>query len=144
LPATRGRIDHHEKGNQPVDEVDMEYELMLRLVVEKPPAGVDFGLQKGRGREYETIQRQRSTLKDLQFDFTVRARVGRKAGVPDFLGAIVQGSPTERFVYVDIGTYAGQKDALWSRRLKVPLSGITWGLIRTQLRLPARFLKPGS
>ncbi len=108
----------------------MEYELMPRIVLEKPPAGVDFGLQKGRGSEYEVIQRQKSTTTDLQFDFTVHARVGRKGGAPDFLGALVQGPPAERFVYVDIGTYAGQRGSPWNRRLKVPLSGITWSLIR--------------
>lgn len=37
----------------------MERELTLRIVLEKPLAGVDFGLQKGRGSEYETIQKQR-------------------------------------------------------------------------------------
>jgi hypothetical protein len=41
----------------------------------------------------------------------------------------VQGPAGERFVYLDIGTYAGQKDSCWSRRLKVPLSGITWDII---------------
>ena len=30
-----------------------------------------------------------------------------------------------RFVYVDIGKVAGQMDTPWSRRLKVPLTGIT-------------------
>jgi hypothetical protein len=29
-------------------------------------------------------------------------------------------------VYIDIGTYAGQVETIWSRRLKVPLTGITW------------------
>ncbi|HYJ85907.1 MAG TPA: DUF5990 family protein [Pyrinomonadaceae bacterium] len=33
------------------------------------------------------------------------------------------------FVYIDIGTYAGQKETGWSRRLKVPLRGITWDMI---------------
>jgi hypothetical protein len=37
----------------------------------------------------------------------------------------VQGPPRQRFVYLDIGTYAGQADSAWSRKLKVPLAGIT-------------------
>ena len=38
----------------------MGRELTLRIVLENPPTGVDFGLQKGRGSDYETIQSQRS------------------------------------------------------------------------------------
>jgi hypothetical protein len=33
-----------------------------------------------------------------------------------------------RFIYIDIGTAAGQAD-IWSRRLKIPLTGITWSVI---------------
>jgi hypothetical protein len=41
----------------------------------------------------------------------------------------VQGPTGERFVYLDIGTYAGQKETPWSRRLKIPLRGITGAMI---------------
>jgi hypothetical protein len=111
----------------------MERELALRIVLKKPPAGVDFGLQKGRGNDYETIQIQRSKGQDLNFDFTVRAKASAKApakdSVPNFLGPFVQGPTGERFVYIDIGTYAGQTETCWSRRLKIPLRGITWKMI---------------
>ena len=39
----------------------------------------------------------------------------RKDGLPDFQGPLVQGTPANRFLYVDVGTYAGQKDTPWSR-----------------------------
>lgn len=109
--------------------VTMERELTLRIVLEKPPAGVDFGLQKGWGSDYETIQKQRSTTKDLYFEFTVGLKGSRKDAAPDFSGSLVQGLCGGRFVYLDIGTYAGQENTCWSRRLKVPLSGITWDII---------------
>lgn len=108
---------------------NLERELKLRIILEKPPAGVDFGLQKGRGRDYETIQKQRSEAKDLCFEFTVAVKAKRGDAAPNFLGPLLQGPPGERFVYIDIGTYAGQNDSCWSRRLKVPLSGITWDTI---------------
>ena len=98
----------------------MERELVLRIVLEKPPAGVDFGLQKGQGRDYETVQKQRSTAKDLAFDFTVGVKAGRKGAAPTFVGPFAQGPPAERFVYIDIGSCAGQTDTPWSRRLKIP------------------------
>jgi len=112
----------------------MERELTLRIILEKPPADVDFGLQKGRGNDYETIQIQRFKGKDLRFEFTVRVKSGGKGETPNFLGPIVQGPPGGRFVYLDIGTCAGQTETLWSRRLKIPLRGITWEMIE---ELPA-------
>lgn len=107
----------------------MERELTLRIVLEKPLAGVDFGLQKGRGNNYETIQKQRSKGKNLDFEFTVRVKEGSQDPAPNFLGPLVQGPTDERFVYIDIGTCAGQTETCWSRRLKVPLRGITWDMI---------------
>jgi hypothetical protein len=87
----------------------MEQELKLVIILESPPPGVDFGLQKGSGNDYETIQTQRSKSGDLRFEFEVRVREG-KDGQPNFLGPFAQGSAQQRFVYIDIGTYAGQKN----------------------------------
>lgn len=125
----------------------MESEVTLRIVLEKPPADVDFGLQKGRGSAYETIQKQRSKAKDLQFEFTVGLKPGRKDALPTFLGPLVQGPPAQRFIYVDIGTCAGQTDSCWSRRLKIPLSGITWDMVDRVLVDPKSVLEtrvPGT
>jgi Family of unknown function (DUF5990) len=108
---------------------NMEHELPLRIVLEKPPGGVDFGLQEGRGSNYQTIETQRFKGKDLSFELTVRVKAGRKTSEPNFLGSFVQGPTGERFIYIDIGTFAGQKGTCWSRRLKIPLRGITWEMI---------------
>jgi hypothetical protein len=106
----------------------VQHELTFRVVLEKPPAGVDYGVQVGRGAEYETAQKQRSKGKDLRFEVTVGISSSKPA-VPDFRGPVVQGPLGQRFVYIDIGTYAGQTDTPWSRRLKIPLIGITWDVI---------------
>lgn len=98
-------------------------ELTLRVVLRKPTAGVDFGLQKGRGSNYEVVEKQRSTGKDLKFEFTVDVKTG-KDGAPDFSGPFVQGPRGDRYLYIDIGTCAGQSNTCWSRRLKIPLSCI--------------------
>jgi hypothetical protein len=95
----------------------MEHELTLRIFLETPPAGVDFGVQKGKGNDYQTEQTQRSNGKDLTFEFQVRVRTG--AGAPNFLGPFVHGPTGERFIYIDIGTCAGQTNTVWSRRLKI-------------------------
>jgi hypothetical protein len=102
----------------------------LRIVLEAPPPGVDFGVQKGHGAAYETIETQRSAGGDLSFEFDVDVKATGARGTADFGGPIVQGPRGARFVYIDIGTYAGQQDTPWSRRLKIPLTGITADLIR--------------
>jgi Family of unknown function (DUF5990) len=111
----------------------MERELTLRIVLEKPPAGVDFGVQKGHGNEYETVQTQRAKNRDLLFEFVVQVKEGKDAQ-PNFLGPFAQGPANGRFVYLDIGTYAGQSDTSWSRRLKIPLTGISWQMIEKAVR----------
>jgi hypothetical protein len=111
----------------------MEQELTFRIVLQSPPPGVDFGLQKGRGNDFEVVQKQRSTQGDLRFEFDVRVKEG-KDGSPTLLGPFVQGPPHERFCYIDIGTYAGQTDTPWSRRLKVPFRDITWDVVNQATR----------
>ena len=99
-------------------------EVAFRVKLIKPPAGVDFGLQKGSGNNYETVQKQGSDGQDLRFLFSARLKPGGHSS-PNFLGEFVQGPASNRFIYLDIGTYAGQKDTQWSRRLKILLTGIT-------------------
>lgn len=106
-------------------------EVRLRVVLKRPIPGVDFALQKGRGAKYEVVQKQRSIANsDLTFEFTVTVRMA-KDGAPDFFGPFVQGARGDRYFYLDIGTYAGQTNTEWSRRLKVPLSCLTWDLIES-------------
>jgi len=109
----------------------MTREVTFRILLQKPPAGADFGLQKGRGNAYETVQKQRSAGGDLRFEFVVQAKPGANGGPPNLLGPFVQGPPDARFVYIDIGGAAGQHDTHWRRRLKIPLSAIPWDAIKS-------------
>ncbi len=111
-----------------------DVDVPIRLVLVDPPPGVDFGIQKGRGSRYEAVLVQQRSGPDLAFDFSVTAVGDGIAGVPDFRGPFVQGPRGGRFFYVDVGTYAGQQETCWSRRIKVPLGGIAWPLIRTVIR----------
>jgi hypothetical protein len=101
----------------------MKTQLPIRIILEAPPAGVDYGIQKGNGNKYETIQKQRSDGHDLQFDIAIMIKNADTAA-PDFSGPFVQGPPGSRFIYIDIGTAAGQFGTPWSRRLKIPLTNI--------------------
>ena len=116
-------------------------EVVLRIILKQPTPGADFGLQKGHGSAYEVVQKQRSAGSDLQFEFVVKVKTD-KSGAPDFGGPFVQGSRGDRYFYIDIGSYAGQENTQWSRRLKVPLSCITWELINSGLVLAGKI--PGT
>ncbi|MEQ1798975.1 MAG: DUF5990 family protein [Lacibacter sp.] len=107
----------------------MNQELTLKIVLENPPSGVDYGLQKGSANKYQAIQIQRSSGKNLEFEFVITVKLTND-GLPNFLGEFVQGPPAQRFIYIDIGTYAGQKDTGWSRRLKIPLTEISLNTIK--------------
>ena len=117
-------------------------ELKLRIILEAPPKGVDFGLQRGRGKDYEIVQRQRSNGKDLVFTFSMEVKAGNTQSSPTLAGPFAQGPPTERFVYISSGKYAGQQKSPWGRRLKVPLPSITMAMIKSQTVLEARV--PGT
>ena len=126
----------------------MEVEIILQIVLVKPPKDVDYGVQKGSGNIYETIQKQRSKGTDLSFKFPVTVKGDlKKDTMPKFSGPIVHGPTGGKFVYVDIGTCAGQVGSAWSRRLKVPLYTITWKNIDELIKNPKLYLQtivPGT
>jgi hypothetical protein len=101
----------------------------LHILLQKPVAGIDYGIQKGAGNDYESTQLQRSDGKDLQFSLTINLKEDpQREGEPRFKGPFVQGKPLSQFFYIDVGKYTGQT-AEWGGRMKVPLSGITWETI---------------
>ena len=120
----------------------MGIRLTLRIILESPPAGVDFALQKGSGAIFETVQTQRSKGQNLIFEFQPTIKEGVSDSMAALGGPFVQGPPKKRFVYLDIGTCAGQMDSCWSRRLKIPLAGIPSKFLLTGGVLEARI--PGT
>ena len=115
----------------------MESEITLRIILTSPIPGVMWGLQKGSGNKYETVQKQTCTSGDMSFNFTIKIKGdSSKDKLPKFSGSYVQGPSDNKFIYIDIGTYAGQTNTIWSRRLKIPLTGITWEDIGSCIRNP--------
>ena len=109
----------------------MSKDVRLKVTLVNPPAGIDFGLQTGSGNNYEKMQIQRSgPHTNLTFQFTIAIKGEKsKDKFPKLSGPFVQGNAGDKFVYIDIGTAAGQTNTPWSRRLKIPLTGITWDII---------------
>lgn len=100
----------------------------LRIIVVSPIAGVAYGVQEGKGTGYKVSLLQMSTDRDLVFDIQVPVKK-LESGQTNFVGPLVQGPPAGRFVYLNIGKLAGQLGSTWDRRLKVPLTGITWAMV---------------
>ena len=117
----------------------------LRIVVEQPPAGVQWRLQQGQA---ELVAPTRVTSDAVHFEFALRVGPPRD-GLPNFLGPAAQGPADGRFVYINSGRRAAQQGTGWDRRAKVPLRGITAALLDAALAaeghlLEARFAGTGK
>lgn len=95
----------------------------------RPALGVTFALQQGRGNLVAPVK---ATATSLVFEFPVSV-ADAASQPPRFTGEFAQGPPGGRFVYVNSGTMAGQADSCWTRRAKVPLTGIGRTLLRSAL-----------
>src|SRR5215510_947900 len=104
-------------------------ELKLRIRVEAPPSNVLFQMQHGRGGLVPSVRRSSTSI---DFEFSVRVGT-QKDGLPNFLGPFAQGPTRARFVYINSGTLAGDMQSCWTRRAKVPLTGISWALVKKAL-----------
>lgn len=102
----------------------------LRITVVRPLPGVTLKLQRGA---QDCVPPSLRSPDSVSFDFELRLKdEGGGAGALRWLGEHAQGSPADRFVYVNVGRRAGQTDTAWDRRAKVKLAGIT----RAQVQLP--------
>lgn len=107
----------------------MATSITLRLVVRNPVPGVTLRVQRGRDALVPPVAAAPGAV---IFEFPVEVTVRADGGVT-LRGREVQGPPTGRFVYVNAGTYAGQPDAAYGRRAKVPLTALGADLIAAAL-----------
>jgi hypothetical protein len=96
-------------------------EVHLRVVVRNPPAGIAFAMQSGRDG---LIAPTSATKAKLTFEAAVKLRAAAD-GALKLSGPTVQGSGDARFVYINSGQRAGQKDTCWDRRAKVMLTTLS-------------------
>ena len=98
-------------------------EIRMRIVIEQPVAGVMHSLQSG---DDKVLDPKRSAAGEpLSFDFPVRIAPG-----PKFFGDQVRREgPVRRFVYIRIGTMAGDCLSPWSRRMKIDIHDIAQDLL---------------
>src|SRR5688572_4571860 len=102
----------------------MKSNVHLRIIVTNPPAetGTRFGLQDKSGDiRAATLTSEQSAA----FECDVTASDAGDRSEPNFLGPYTHGPPTARFLYLSHGT----RGPGWIKRIKIPLSSITWSMI---------------
>jgi hypothetical protein len=128
----------------------MPVEIPIRIVFVDAPPGVQYSLRKGKD---ELVAPRRSTGGDLPFELALTLKGQQPDGSPNFSGCFANGTPTERFVRINIGTIAGDWTSCWTRAAKIPISGITWELVEEvqatpgaviEGRFPGRSKRDGS
>ena len=95
--------------------------VQMRILVAGPPAGVRFAVQRGKS---ELLEPSAERVETIQFDFSLRLGSPLPDGSINFLGEFAQGSPSDRFIYINSGTLAGQASSCWIRRAKLKLASI--------------------
>jgi len=122
------------------------FTVQVRIIMEHPVPGVSIMLQRGATARAERLPAVASSPDALAFDIHLDIEGSLPDGRPRLLGAFVQGPPAARFVYLCVGQAAGQIGSEWNRRVKVPLGGISWELLRElprEGRLEARIAGRG-
>jgi hypothetical protein len=114
----------------------MPQHVTLRIVVRHPLPGVALRVQRGRD---ELVAPAAASPEAVTFDLRLEALPGPDGGVR-LRGPEVQGPPSGRFVYVNVGRRAGQADSEWERRAKVPLGGVTADVVNGALARPGALI----
>ena len=98
-------------------------EIRMRIVIEQPVIGVRHSLQSGDDKILDP--KASGAGEALVFDFPVRIAPG-----PKFFGDQVRREgPARRFVYIRIGTMAGDCMSAWTRRMKIDIHDIPQDLL---------------
>ena len=98
-------------------------EIRARIVIEQPVPGVLHSLQEGDDKPLDPKRSQAG--EPLAFDFPLRIAPG-----PKFFGPQVRREGSlRRFVYIRIGTAAGDRASPWTRRMKIDIHQIEQALL---------------
>ena len=102
-------------------------EIRARIVIEQPVPGVLHSLQQ----DDAPLDPQRSKAGEpLAFDFPLRIAPPKDDQGPKFFGPQVRREgPVRRFVYIRIGTAAGDRASPWTRRMKIDIHDIAPALL---------------
>lgn len=102
-------------------KADSAQSVRMRILVVDTPPEVRFAVQRGRSDLLEPLD---DPQESLRFEFSLRLGSPLSTGAANFLGEFAQGPSSDRFVYINSGTLAGQADSPWTRRAKLKLATI--------------------
>jgi len=97
-----------------------------RIVIERPVPGVLHSLQED---DAPLDPKQSRTGEPLAFEFTLEVERPEGGSAKFFGGQVRREGPVRRFVYVRIGTAAGQRLSPWTRRMKIDIHDIDPALL---------------
>ena len=117
---------------------EMSTELQLILTLTAFPPGVVFAVQQGRDGLWPPYA---ASAESISFAITMDIGPALADGSFNFRGPFAQGTPADRFVYVNSGGYAGQQNTPWERRAKIQLGGIPRGLVEAAAGDPDRAIE---
>jgi len=100
-------------------------DVRLRIAVTNAPMdmGTSFGLQDKSGAIRPGTLR---SMHSVVFECDAKASDRGDGSEPNFLGRYAHGTTTARFLNISHGARGGTG---WIKRIKVPLSSITWSMI---------------
>jgi hypothetical protein len=103
-----------------------QVEVRARIVIERPVAGVLHSLQEGDDAPLDP--KASKAGERLVFDFPLR--IERTSDGAKFFGKQVRREgPLRRFVYIRVGTCAGDRASPWTRRMKIDIHDIDPALL---------------
>jgi hypothetical protein len=104
-----------------------QVEIRARIVIERPVPGVLHSLQEDDAPLDPKLSK---SGEPLTFEFPLRIVPMSDQGGPKFLGKQVRREgPVRRFVYIRVGTAAGQHVSPWSRRMKIDIHDVDPALL---------------
>ena len=115
----------------------MKPQITIRVVLVDPPKGVAFALQRGRS---DLVQAIAKSAAHMVFEFSVVVADLTTHPIR-MTGEFTQGPAAVRFVYINVGTAAGQFGSPWTRRVKVPIYRIDRRLAEAVLDDPVKALE---
>ena len=103
-----------------------QVEVRARIVIERPVAGVLHSLQEGDDAPLDP--KASKAGERLVFDFPLR--IERTSDGAKFFGKQVRREgPLRRFVYIRVGTCAGDRASPWTLRMKIDIHDIDPALL---------------
>jgi len=99
-----------------------QVEVRARIVIERPVPGMLHSLQED---DAPLDAKQSRAGEPLAFEFPLRIEPATGDGGAKFFGKQVRREgPVRRFVYIRVGTAAGQRLSPWTRRMKIDIHDI--------------------